>query len=189
MQWHSPPPPPSPLPFAGHARDMLYATETEHEIILSTDFSAQYDHKAAWTNTCEHPPRCSALTPPRHQPPRTNHHHQPPPPPARPLCNGLGWRRVGGRHGEVRGEPPEWKPRALQNHPEAHRKGGLGRTVTYVPAWHLPWRHSATHAPHSPSAARPTPLSFLVRGEPPGWKPRALPHHPAAWSNWGDKWA
>lgn len=38
-------------------RNLCYATLAPTEIAISTDFSAQYDHKAAWTNTCEHPPR------------------------------------------------------------------------------------------------------------------------------------
>ena len=34
-----------------------YATFTEHEMCISTDFSAQYVHKASDTRTCEHPGR------------------------------------------------------------------------------------------------------------------------------------
>ena len=40
-----------------HQRQLVYGTLLETELAISTDFSAQYDHKAAWTNTCEHPPR------------------------------------------------------------------------------------------------------------------------------------
>ena len=38
-------------------RTMVYASLKIGELAVSTDFSAQYDHKAAWTLTCEHPPR------------------------------------------------------------------------------------------------------------------------------------
>ena len=37
-------------------RHLVYATMGENNITIQTDFSAQYPHKAAWTNTCEHPP-------------------------------------------------------------------------------------------------------------------------------------
>ena len=40
-----------------HARHLTYATFSAHEMCISTDFSAQYDHKAFCTRTCEHPPR------------------------------------------------------------------------------------------------------------------------------------
>ena len=39
-----------------HARHLIYATAEDNVLIIQTDFSAQYSHKAAWTNTCEHPP-------------------------------------------------------------------------------------------------------------------------------------
>ena len=39
------------------ARHLIYATGAEDELFISTDFSAQFDHKCAWTLTCEHPPR------------------------------------------------------------------------------------------------------------------------------------
>ena len=39
-----------------HMRHLSYATVGVDTIIIQTDFSAQYPHKAAWTNTCEHPP-------------------------------------------------------------------------------------------------------------------------------------
>eukprot|EP00900_Chrysochromulina_parva_P016942 jgi/Chrpa1/25249/Chrysochromulina_OHIO_Genome00026692-RA len=38
-------------------RHLLYATGEADELFISTDFSAQFDHKCAWTLTCEHPPR------------------------------------------------------------------------------------------------------------------------------------
>lgn len=40
-----------------HQRHLVYSTFTDNEIVVSTDFSAQFDHKCAWTLTCEHPPR------------------------------------------------------------------------------------------------------------------------------------
>jgi len=40
-----------------HQRHLVYSTFTTNEIVISTDFSAQFDHKCAWTLTCEHPPR------------------------------------------------------------------------------------------------------------------------------------
>lgn len=40
-----------------HQRHMVYATFESNELCISTDFSAQFDHKCAWTLTCEHPPR------------------------------------------------------------------------------------------------------------------------------------
>jgi len=43
--------------WTSHQRDLVYATLLETELAISTDFSAQYEHKAAWTSTCEHPPR------------------------------------------------------------------------------------------------------------------------------------
>ena len=43
--------------WTSHARALIYGSCAATELIISTDFSAQYDHKAAWTNTCEHPPR------------------------------------------------------------------------------------------------------------------------------------
>ena len=43
-----------------HARHLYYATMTVCDLGISTDFSAQYSHKAAWTTTCEHPP-CSNM--------------------------------------------------------------------------------------------------------------------------------
>ena len=39
-----------------HARHLIYASAEDNVLIIQTDFSAQYSHKAAWTNTCEHPP-------------------------------------------------------------------------------------------------------------------------------------
>ena len=40
-----------------HQRHLIYATFGADEMCISTDFSAQFDHKCAWTLTCEHPPR------------------------------------------------------------------------------------------------------------------------------------
>ena len=40
-----------------HARHLTYATFLGTEMCISTDFSAQYDHKAFCTRTCEHPSR------------------------------------------------------------------------------------------------------------------------------------
>ena len=40
-----------------HARHLTYATFSDDETCISTDFSAQYDHKAFCTRTCEHPSR------------------------------------------------------------------------------------------------------------------------------------
>lgn len=40
-----------------HMRHMTYATFSHGEMCISTDFSAQYDHKAFCTRTCEHPRR------------------------------------------------------------------------------------------------------------------------------------
>lgn len=40
-----------------HQRHLTYATFGKREICISTDFSAQYDHKAFSTRTCEHPAR------------------------------------------------------------------------------------------------------------------------------------
>jgi hypothetical protein len=40
-----------------HHRHLTYATFGDDEMCISTDFSAQFDHKCAWTLTCEHPPR------------------------------------------------------------------------------------------------------------------------------------
>ena len=40
-----------------HNRHLTYATFGSSEMCISTDFSAQYEHKAAWTRTCEHAPR------------------------------------------------------------------------------------------------------------------------------------
>lgn len=37
-------------------RHLLYAYMNTTTLVIQTDFSAQYSHKAAWTNTCEHPP-------------------------------------------------------------------------------------------------------------------------------------
>ena len=42
--------------WASHVRNLPYATVGDDTILIQTDFSAQYPHKAAWTNTCEHPP-------------------------------------------------------------------------------------------------------------------------------------
>ena len=42
-----------------HQRHLVYATFPSSELCISTDFSAQYSHKAAWTLTCEQPPRSS----------------------------------------------------------------------------------------------------------------------------------
>ena len=39
-----------------HMRNLSYAAVGGGTILIQTDFSAQYAHKAAWTNTCEHPP-------------------------------------------------------------------------------------------------------------------------------------
>ena len=41
--------------WATHARHLTYATFGETEMCISTDFSAQYEHKAHSTRTCEHP--------------------------------------------------------------------------------------------------------------------------------------
>ena len=43
--------------WSAHQRHLTYATFGEHEMCISTDFSAQYDHKAFCTRTCEHPTR------------------------------------------------------------------------------------------------------------------------------------
>ena len=43
--------------WATHDRHLTYATFWDTEMCISTDFSAQYEHKAAFTRTCEHPPR------------------------------------------------------------------------------------------------------------------------------------
>lgn len=40
-----------------HNRHLTYATFEDDECCISTDFSAQYEHKAYATRTCEHPPR------------------------------------------------------------------------------------------------------------------------------------
>ena len=40
-----------------HQRHLSYATFTPSEMGISTDFSAQYEHKAECTRTCEHPAR------------------------------------------------------------------------------------------------------------------------------------
>ena len=40
-----------------HARHLTYATFLDSEMCISTDFSAQYEHKAFCTRTCEHPSR------------------------------------------------------------------------------------------------------------------------------------
>ena len=40
-----------------HMRHLTYATFRPGEMCISTDFSAQYDHKAFCTRTCEHPTR------------------------------------------------------------------------------------------------------------------------------------
>jgi hypothetical protein len=40
-----------------HQRHLTYATFPSDEMCISTDFSAQYEHKAAFTRTCEHPGR------------------------------------------------------------------------------------------------------------------------------------
>jgi hypothetical protein len=45
-------------------RHLIYATFPEEDITVSTDFSAAYDHKPAWTLTCEHPPRSNQVTAP-----------------------------------------------------------------------------------------------------------------------------
>ena len=45
--------------WTSHMRNMAYSVLTLHQIAISTDFAAQFDHKAAWTSTCEHPPRSS----------------------------------------------------------------------------------------------------------------------------------
>ena len=42
--------------WTSHVRNLSYATVGDDTILIQTDFSAQYPHKAAWTNTCEHPP-------------------------------------------------------------------------------------------------------------------------------------
>ena len=39
-----------------HHRQLVYSFMGLDAIIIQTDFSAQYAHKAACTNTCEHPP-------------------------------------------------------------------------------------------------------------------------------------
>ena len=43
--------------WATHQRHMTYATFRDDEMCISTDFSAQSDHKAFCTRTCEHPAR------------------------------------------------------------------------------------------------------------------------------------
>jgi hypothetical protein len=43
--------------WSAHQRHLTYATFGKHEMCISTDFSAQYDHKAFCTRTCEHPSR------------------------------------------------------------------------------------------------------------------------------------
>ena len=43
--------------WATHMRHLTYATFGTGEMCISTDFSAQYDHKAFCTRTCEHPTR------------------------------------------------------------------------------------------------------------------------------------
>ena len=40
-----------------HQRHLTYATFRHDELCISTDFSAQYEHKAFCTRTCEHPAR------------------------------------------------------------------------------------------------------------------------------------
>ena len=42
--------------WTSHMRHLVYSTLSPLAIAIQTDFSAQYAHKAAWTNTCEHPP-------------------------------------------------------------------------------------------------------------------------------------
>ena len=42
--------------WTSHHRHLVYASMGLNAIAIQTDFSAQYAHKAAWTNTCEHPP-------------------------------------------------------------------------------------------------------------------------------------
>ena len=55
-----------------HQRHLTYATFTPEEMCISTDFSAQYEHKAAFTRTCEHPGRSNmdvfVVTPRESQP-------------------------------------------------------------------------------------------------------------------------
>ena len=43
--------------WAAHQRHLTYATFIAGEMCISTDFSAQYEHKAFCTRTCEHPAR------------------------------------------------------------------------------------------------------------------------------------
>jgi hypothetical protein len=43
--------------WATHDRHLTYATFLPTEMCISTDFLAQYEHKAAFTRTFEHPPR------------------------------------------------------------------------------------------------------------------------------------
>ena len=77
-----------------HQRHLIYGTAGDDELCISTDFSAQFDHKCAWTLTCEHPPRRRAATPFLVPPqgwlrPPSTHNHPPscthPPPPSTPL--------------------------------------------------------------------------------------------------------
>jgi len=43
--------------WTSHTRHLVYSILTLFQLAICTDFSAAYEHKAAWTSTCEHPPR------------------------------------------------------------------------------------------------------------------------------------